>query len=46
LTPEEEETIKQATYKYLEKGLTVLFEKVEKMDRSKRGKLKQFVSTI
>ena len=44
LTPEEEETIKQATYKYLEEGLRVLFEKVEKMDRSKRGKLKQFVS--
>ncbi len=46
LTPEEEETIKLATYKYLEEGLRVLFEKVEKMDRSKRGKLKQFVSKL
>ncbi|WP_299675329.1 phenylacetate--CoA ligase family protein [uncultured Dokdonia sp.] len=46
LTSEEEETIKQATYKYLEGGLRVLFEKVEKMDRSKRGKLKQFVSRL
>lgn len=46
LTPEEEETIKQATYKYLEDGLTVLFEKVAVMDRSKRGKLKQFVSKL
>ena len=44
LTPQEEETIKQATYKYLEEGLNVLFEKVAIMDRSKRGKLKQFVS--
>lgn len=46
LTPEEEETIKQATYKYLEEGLIVLFEKVSIMDRSKRGKLKQFVSRL
>lgn len=46
LTTSEEETIKKATYTYLEEGLTVLFEKVEKMDRSKRGKLKQFVNKI
>ncbi len=46
LTSQEEETIRKATYTYLEEGLTVLFEKVEKMDRSKRGKLKQFVSKI
>ena len=46
LTASEEEKIKKATYAYLEEGLTVLFEKVEKMDRSKRGKLKQFVSKL
>ncbi len=46
LTPSEEETIKKATYTYLEEGLIVLFEKVEKMDRSKRGKLKQFISRL
>lgn len=46
LTASEEEKIKQATYAYLEKGLTILFEKVTIMDRSKRGKLKQFVSKL
>ena len=46
LTPQEEETIRQATFKYLEKGLNVLFEKIAIMDRSKRGKLKQFVSRL
>ena len=46
LNTSEEEKIKQATYTYLESGLTVLFEKVIMMDRSKRGKLKQFVSKL
>lgn len=46
LNSQEEETIRKATYKYLEDGLTVVFEKVAIMDRSKRGKLKQFVSKI
>ena len=46
LTSPEEETIRQATYTYLEKGLTLIFEKVRLMDRSKRGKLKQFVSKV
>lgn len=46
LTDLEEEEIKRATYTYLEEGLTVLFEKVAIMDRSKRGKLKQFVSKL
>ena len=46
LTASEEEKIKQATFAYLEKGLTILFEKVTIMDRSKRGKLKQFVSKL
>jgi phenylacetate-CoA ligase len=46
LTSQEEETIRKATYTYLEEGLTVLFEKVTLMDRSKRGKLKQFMSRL
>ncbi len=46
LTASEEETIIKATYKYLEDDLTVIFEKVAVMDRSNRGKLKQFVSKI
>ena len=32
--------------KYLEKGLTILFERQEKLKRSKSGKLKQFSSLI
>jgi phenylacetate-CoA ligase len=46
LSKEEEEKIRKATYTYLEKGLTVLFEKVAVMDRSKSGKLKQFVNKV
>jgi phenylacetate-CoA ligase len=46
LSATEETSIRKATYKYLEEGLTVIFEKVEVMDRSNRGKLKQFVSKL
>ena len=46
LSAAEETIIRKATYKYLEEGLTVIFEKVEVMDRSNRGKLKQFVSKL
>lgn len=46
LSTEEKQAIKEATYKYLEKGLTVQFERVETMDRSYRGKLKQFSTLI
>lgn len=46
LSEEEEKKIRKATYTYLEKGLTVLFEKVAVMDRSKNGKLKQFVNKV
>ncbi|MEZ4818092.1 MAG: phenylacetate--CoA ligase family protein [Flavobacteriaceae bacterium] len=46
LTVEEIETIKQALFKYLEEGLQLDFERVEVLDRSRRGKLKQFVSLL
>jgi len=46
LNLKEEEKIRKSTYTYLEKGLTVLFDKVAVMDRSKSGKLKQFVSKV
>ncbi len=40
------EIIKEAMTNYLESDLTLIFEKVEILDRSKRGKLKQFVSLL
>ncbi|NNM23539.1 MAG: phenylacetate--CoA ligase family protein [Flavobacteriaceae bacterium] len=46
LTAEEEATIKKALYQYLENDLQLIFERVAVMDRSKRGKLKQFVSKL
>ena len=46
LTIEEIETMKNALYTYLEKGLQLSFERVAVLDRSKRGKLKQFMSEI
>lgn len=46
LRPSEKETIKTATFKYLEKGLIIIFEKTLIMDRSNRGKLKQFTSLV
>ena len=39
-------TIKTEMEKYLEKGLTILFERKENLERSKSGKLKQFSSLI
>ena len=45
-SPEEIETIKKALYQYLEKDLQLSFEKVTALDRSNRGKLKQFVSKL
>lgn len=39
-------TIKNAIERYLETGLTVEFEKIENLKRSKSGKLKQFTSLI
>ena len=46
LTSQEKATITAATFTYLEKGLRISFEQVTQMDRSNRGKLKQFVSKI
>ena len=46
LTTNEIDTMKSALYNYLEKGLSLQFERVEVLDRSKRGKLKQFISNI
>jgi len=46
LTSSEKEAIKQATYTYLEKGLTLYFEKTAILDRSNRGKLKQFKNYV
>lgn len=46
LTSQEKKTIEKATFKYLEDGLKVIFEKVEVMDRSNRGKLRQFESKL
>ena len=46
LTGEEINTMKQALYTYLEDGLQLSFERVASLDRSSRGKLKQFVSSL
>ncbi len=46
LSSEEELKIKNALYKYLEDDLILYFERVSVLDRSNRGKLKQFVSRL
>ncbi len=46
LTVIETETIKTALFKYLEKDLRLIFERKDVLDRSHRGKLKQFVSRL
>lgn len=46
LTVEEIDTMKNALFTYLEKGLRLSFERVAVLDRSKRGKLKQFMSEL
>ena len=46
LTEENLNSIKIAISKYLEPNLNVLFERKEKLDRSNRGKLKQFESHL
>lgn len=43
---EETKTIQKALYKYLENNLTLIFERVNMLDRSNRGKLKQFISNL
>lgn len=46
LNATEIDTITQALFKYLERGLQLQFERVEMLDRSNRGKLKQFISRL
>ena len=46
LLPEEIATIKKALFQYLEDGLTLEFSRIGVLDRTKRGKLKQFVSYL
>jgi len=46
LTSKEEQHIRKAVVTYLEEGLTVHFKRVSVLDRSNRGKLKQFASKI
>ncbi|MEZ4857322.1 MAG: phenylacetate--CoA ligase family protein [Flavobacteriaceae bacterium] len=46
LTSLEIEVIKKALFKYLESDLKLTFERVAVLDRSHRGKLKQFVSLL
>ncbi len=46
LTSEEIQVMENALWKYLEPNLKLTFERVAVLDRSKRGKLKQFTSLI
>lgn len=46
LSYDEKKTISKAMIQYLEPGISITFERVVKLDRSKSGKLKQFTSFI
>lgn len=46
LTSEEKKAIKKASFTYLENELKLEFERVSILDRSNRGKLKQFISKL
>lgn len=46
LSEEKTKTISQEMENYLEKGLTIIFEKQDQLSRSKNGKLKQFISLV
>ncbi len=46
LTSEEMRLIEKASFKYLENGLSIEFERASMLDRSNRGKLKQFISKL
>jgi phenylacetate-CoA ligase len=46
LSYDEKETISKAMIQYLEPGISIIFEHVAKLKRSKSGKLKQFTSFI
>ena len=46
LTSEEIKAIEKASFRYLENELKLEFERVSMLDRSNRGKLKQFISKL
>ena len=46
LTLEEKNAIEKASFTYLENDLKIEFERVSMLDRSNRGKLKQFISKL
>ncbi|WP_298901087.1 phenylacetate--CoA ligase family protein [uncultured Psychroserpens sp.] len=46
LSEEKKQTIIKAMENYLEKGLTIIFERQDQLKRSKSGKLKQFTSFV
>ena len=46
LSEEKIKTITQEMEHYLEKGLTITFERLDQLERSKSGKLKQFTSLV
>ena len=46
LTSEEMKAIEKASFTYLENDLKIEFERVSMLDRSNRGKLKQFISKL
>lgn len=46
LTDLETDVIKKELFQYLENNLTLVFEQVDVLDRSRRGKLKQFSSLL
>lgn len=46
LSFDEKETISKAMIQYLEPEISITFDRVAKLDRSKSGKLKQFTSFI
>jgi phenylacetate-CoA ligase len=46
LTPNEETVVKQEMERYLEPNISIDFERVKVLKRTKAGKLKQFVSKL
>ena len=46
LEPSEVQAIEKAVLTYLDQPVAITVEKVDIMDRSKRGKLKQFISYL
>ena len=46
LSSDKKKAITKAMEQYLEPGISITFERVDKLDRSKSGKLKQFISHL